>query len=250
MIEHVRKTLTTEETLEGAKTYLDICRTPLTLPCLAVGEKRTFCDLLRGLRFTIVGRFKRGLTQDFLKDRIFEMEGVVYEKENAENIMKSHSNILNIYVIVKDERDLINATGDKHQLEAMRTKLKLHRHCTASELSTDAESREDEKCSTKKKLSPAALACKRFASVGFMFITVEYGLEMMKSNVILDPEKYIIRPGLLINPMKINDMRPLLMDQIDDNKSIANTSAIVALKRYRNGLVKHNKTPADDRLLL
>ena len=73
---------------------------------------------------------------------------------------------------------------------------------------------------------------------------------MMKSNVILDPEKYVIRPGLLINPMKINDMRPLLIDQIDDNKSIANTSCIVALKNYRNGLVKQNKTPADDRLLL
>ena len=73
---------------------------------------------------------------------------------------------------------------------------------------------------------------------------------MMKSNVILDPGKYIIRPGHLINPMKINDMRPILMDQIDDNKSIANTSAIVALKRNRNGLVKHNKTPADYRLLL
>ena len=78
MIEHVRKTLTTEETLEGAKTYLDICRNPLALSCLAVGEKRKLCDLLRGLRFKIVGRFKRGLTQDFLKDRISEMEGVVY----------------------------------------------------------------------------------------------------------------------------------------------------------------------------
>ena len=83
-----------------------------------------------------------------------------------------------------------------------------------------------------------------------MFITVEYVLKMMKSNVILDPEKYIIRHGLMINPMKINDMRPLLMDQIDGNKSIANTSAIEALKRYRNGPVKHNKTSADDRLLL
>ena len=161
VIEHVKETFTTEETLEGAKTYLDICRTPMALPCLAVGEKREFCDLLRGLRFTIVDRFKRGLTQDFLKDRISEMGGVVYEKGNAENIMESHSNILNFYVIVKDEEDLINATGDKYQLEAMRTKLKLLRHCTASELSTDAESREDEKCSTKMKLSPAALACKR-----------------------------------------------------------------------------------------
>ena len=83
-----------------------------------------------------------------------------------------------------------------------------------------------------------------------MFITVENVLETMKSNVILDPENYIIRPGLLINPLKLNDMRPLLMDQIDDDKSLANTSAIVALKRYRNSLVKQNKTPADARLLL
>ena len=141
----MRKTLTTEETLEGAKTYLDICRGLLAVPCLAVGETREFCDLLRGSRFTIVGRFKRGLTQDFLKDRISEMGGVVYEKENAKNLMKSHSNILNFHVIVKDEENLNNATGDKYQLEAMRTKLKLHRHCSASELSTDAESRENEK---------------------------------------------------------------------------------------------------------
>ena len=54
--------------------------------------------------------------------------------------------------------------------------------------------------------------------------------------------------GLLINRMKINDMRLLLMDQIDDNKSIENTSAIVALKKIRNALVKLNKFRADDRL--
>ena len=130
----------------------------------------------------------------------------------------------------------------------MRTKLKLHRHCTASELSTDAESREDEKL--KEKMKDKVVSCsfglQKICVGGFMFITVEYVLEMMKSNVILDHEKYIIRPGLLINPMKINDMRQLLMDQVDDNKLIA----IVALKRYRNSLVKHNKTPADDRLLL
>ena len=113
----------------------------------------------------------------------------------------------------------------------MRTKLKLHRHCSTSKSSTDAECRKNKKFSTKKKLSPAALACKRSASGGLMFITNEYVLKMMKSTVILDPEKYIIRPGLLINPMKINDMRPLLMDQIDDNKSIENTSAIVKLKK-------------------
>ena len=99
-------------------------------------------------------------------------------------------------------------------------------------------------------MSPAALACKRFASGGFLFITVEYVLKMVESNVILDPEKHIMRPELLIHPMKLNDMRPLLMNQIDDNKSIANTSAIVALKRNRNGFVKHNRTPADDRLYL
>ena len=66
----------------------------------------------------------------------------------------------------------------------------------------------------------------------------------------LDPENYIISPGLLVNPMKIYVMLPLLMDQIDHNNTIANTSAIAALKRYRNGLVKHNKTPADERFLL
>ena len=165
VIEHVRKPTTAEETLEGAKTYLDICIAPLAVPCLAVGETIEFCDLLRGIRFTIVGRFKRGLTQDFLKDRIPEMREVVYEKENTENLMKSHSNTLSFYVIVKNEEEFINATGDKHQLKAMRTKLKLHRHCSASELSTDAESRENAKFSTKKKLSPAALSCKRFASV-------------------------------------------------------------------------------------
>ena len=32
VIEHVRKTIATEEALAGAKTYLDICRVPLTLP--------------------------------------------------------------------------------------------------------------------------------------------------------------------------------------------------------------------------
>ena len=162
--------------------------------------------------------------------------------------MKSHSNILNFYVIVKDEEDFINGTGDRHQLEAKRSKLKLHRHFSASQLSTDARSRENETVFRKKVVS-SSFSLQKVCVGGFMFITVEYVLEMMKSTVILDPEEYIIRPWLLINPMKSNDMRPLLMDQIDDNKSISNTSAIVALKRYRNDIVKHYKTPADDRLL-
>ena len=167
VIEHVRKTLTTEETLEGAKIYLDICRAPLAVPCLAVGETREFCDLLRGLRFTTVGRFKRGLTQDFLKDRNSEMGGVVYEKENTETLMKSHSNILNFYIIVKDEEDLINATGNKHQLEAVRAKLKLHRHCSASELSTDAESRENLKNSNKKEVVSSSFGLQKICVGGF-----------------------------------------------------------------------------------
>ena len=245
VIEHVRKTIATEEALAGAKTYLDICRVPLTLPRLAVGEKREFRDLLRGLRFLIAGCFtkftigpKKKLTQGILKDYILDMGGVVYDKEKAETLMRSHSNILNFYVVIKDEEDLVNATGDTQQIEAMRTKLKLHRHSSASELTTDAESKEFKRHPTKRKLSPAALTCKKFASGGFKFITVEYVLEMMESAVILDPENFIIPPGRLTTRMKVNDMRPLFRQQIDVNNSIANMSAISALKRYRNGEVK------------
>ena len=187
VIEHVRKTLTTEETLEGVKTYLDICRAPLAVLCLAVGETREFCDLLRGLRFTMVDRFKRGLTQDFLEDKNSEMGGVVYEKENAENLMKSLSNILNFYVIVKDEENLINATGEKHQLKAMGTKLKLHRHCSANELSTVKMKILQQKRSYLQQLWPA----KDLRRGGLMLITVDYVLKMKKSTVFLDPEIYI-----------------------------------------------------------
>ena len=60
--EHVRKTFTTEEAIEGAKTFLEFFKAPLVVLGLAKGENRVFCDLLKGLRFTIAGRLERRLT--------------------------------------------------------------------------------------------------------------------------------------------------------------------------------------------
>ena len=148
----VKTTFPTEETLEGedaeTMTWQKICSAPLELPRLAVGESREFGDLMRGLRFLIVGYFnkitedKKNLTQDILKGYIRDMGGFIYDKDQAEVVMRNHSDILNFYVVIQNEEQLINATGDKQEIEDMRMKLNLPPNANqdTTELTTDAES--------------------------------------------------------------------------------------------------------------
>ena len=328
----VKTTFPTEETLEGedaeTMTWQKICSAPLELPRLAVGEPREFGDLMRGLRFLIVGYFnkitvdKKNLTQDILKGYIRDMGGFIYDKDQAEVVMRNHSDILNFYVVIQNEEQLINATGDKQEIEDMRMKLNLPPNANhdTTELTTDAESTsvkrssrgrppkrtvnqdntvtkippnanqdttelitDAESTSIKRssrgrprkrtvnqdntatkippkkrkrtvnqkfnstknstnsnqvnqkgeKLKAAALTCRKFASGGFKFITADYVLKMKKSSVILDPKGFIIEPGRLNKRTIVNDMRPLLMSQIDQSNSTKNMSAIVALKKHR-----------------
>ena len=62
----------------------------------------------------------------------------------------------------------------------------------------------------------------------------------MKKNILIDPEPYIIHPGSKLVVNRVNDKRPLLLDQCSGKTSVENVSAIVALKRYRDGKFKQS----------
>ena len=54
----------------------------------------------------------------------------------------------------------------------------------------------------------------------------------------LDPKDYTIAPGSNFRRARVNDLRPLFLDQISGKKSNENISAVAYLKRYRNGQTK------------
>ena len=112
-------------------------------------------------------------------------------------------------------------------------RMKLNLPPNANQDTTELTTNSNQVNQKGEKLKPAALTCRKFASGGFKFITAHYVLKMKKSSVILDPKGFIIEPGRLNKRTIVNDMRPLLMSQIDENNSTKNMSAIVALKKHR-----------------
>ena len=60
-------------------------------------------------------------------------------------------------------------------------------------------------------------------------------MDVKKVVTLLDPKDYTIAPGSNFRRARVNDMRPLFLDQISGKKSNENISAVAYLKRYRNG---------------
>ena len=79
---------------------------------------------------------------------------------------------------------------------------------------------------------------KRFAAGGFKLIKADFLAKVHEKNILIDPEPYIIHPGSKLVENRVNDKRPLLLDQCSGKTSVGNVSAIVALKRYRDGKFK------------
>ena len=56
----------------------------------------------------------------------------------------------------------------------------------------------------------------------------------MKKSNLFDPEPYVFHPGSNFVENRVNNKRPLFLDQCSGKTSVENVSAIVALKRYRD----------------
>ena len=67
------------------------------------------------------------------------------------------------------------------------------------------------------KLSDTAKICRSFAGSDVTFISLDYISDSRESAVVLDPYKaaYRLLPGSNVKKMNVNDIRPLLLDQIN-----------------------------------
>ena len=67
-------------------------------------------------------------------------------------------------------------------------------------------------------------------------------MDVKKVVTLLDPKDYTIAPGSNFRRARVNDMRPLFLDQISGKKSNENISAVAYLKRYRNGQIDYQNS--------
>ena len=60
-------------------------------------------------------------------------------------------------------------------------------------------------------------------------------MDIKKVVTLLDPKDYSMAPGSNFRQARVNDMKPLFLDEISFKKSNDNISAVAYLNRYRNG---------------
>ena len=98
--------------------YLDICRKGVTLTSLPIGSERK--ELLSGLRFCLLGHLgtvkKQAMTHGIVKELILDLLGLIRDNDQSETLLRTHSQLPNCFVIVKDEKDLIFATGSTDEI--------------------------------------------------------------------------------------------------------------------------------------
>ena len=79
------------------------------------------------MRFTSTGRLGIVdgvlLTKVILIKLINEMGGIFIEQDHADTLMKTHSRLPNCFVLVKDKKDLVNATGYLQEVEEPKKKM-------------------------------------------------------------------------------------------------------------------------------
>ena len=147
------------------------------------------------------------------------MGGFYYTKESAERLMYQHSQIPNFFIVLKDATEQLckgTMTSEDFRGYEMTSKKKKYASTTKPEA-----------------LSSLAIDLRKFAGGDFKFLEVNYILDSLYSDAVLDPLEYQIKPGSKREKIIVNNIRPLLMDQINGKTSKDNVSAIVALKRKR-----------------
>ena len=127
------------------------------------------------------------------------MGGIVLDNDRAGVLMNTHSQLPNCFDIVKDEKDLIIGTGLTDEIKYLKPKPRGR----SSSSTRDGENEPSQHSVVAKP-------------------------------ILIDPEPYVIHPGSELDGNRVNDKRPLLLDQCSGKTSVENVSAIVALKRYRD----------------
>jgi hypothetical protein len=247
-------------------TYLQTCQKPLVYPRIAIGEERRSNELLVGMRFYVIGSFggteaaREGQLcnpkiqpQDMVVVWIEELGGLVHSKSTAQTLLYSHSRTPNCFIIVKDDRDLMLGTtaqddvgrdaiadtetnmSDNNQRRKKKCGISSTTNCS------DNPAGRASAAGKQRKVSAAALNCRKFAGGDFIFLRLDYITDTRKSNIVLDPENYRLMPGEFVRKIIVNDVRPLLLDQCTGNEENNRISSIVALRRHRQGLEKGEK---------
>ena len=204
--------------------YLNICRKEPHGTTIAIGFQE---NPLSGLRFCLLGRLgtwkKHNLTHDMVKQLIINMGGTVLENEQADVLMSTHSQLPNCFVLANDEKDLILGTGSKEEISDMKKPRKRGTSATRE---------------GRNETSQYSKIAKRFAAGGFKFLNIDFVAEVDEKKMLIDPEPYILQPGFKLVENRVNDKRPLFLDQCSEKTLGEGVSAFVALKIYRDGTFK------------
>ena len=206
---------------------LEMWRKEITIPKLAFGVMQNDLAGLRICLLGCLGTWKRqNLTHDNVKQMIKNMGQIVFDNDRAGVLMNTHSHLLNCFVIVKDEKDLIIDTGSTDEINDL-----IPKPSRRSSSSTRGGENEPSKHS---------IVAKRFAAGGFKFIKIDFLAEVYEKSILIDPEPCVIQPGSKMIENRVNEETPLLLDKCSGKTSVENVTANVALKRYRDGKLKQS----------
>lgn len=261
------------------KSYRDICQTPYCTPTINVGKARPRHSLLSGLRFLVTGSYA-GTTavtagaertpsvspQAMVEEWIRELGGVVIQRGAAESLYYHYSRTPNHFIVLKDGEELYRGTMTDAELLDYRAKQARKvppksrrgskktslRPTTADDTASDSSATGSATGAKRKSLSAVAKLCREFAGGQMTFLRMDYIVDSLTSEVVLDPysDQYKLIPGSNVKKRVVKDIRPLLMHQttLDDGVDVNSTatgdriSAISALKSYR----KTRKTQSSD----
>ena len=168
-----------------------------------------------GLDAWVLGK-KQTLTHEIVKQMIIKMGGTVLENEKANVLMSTHSQLPNCFVLVQDEKDLIIGTVSTEELNVVQKP-----RYRGSSTTRDGAI----------KPSQYSKIAKQLAAGGFKFLKIDFVSEVDEKKKLIDPEPYIIQAGSKLVEIRVNDKRPLFLDQCNGKTLGEGVSAIVALKR-------------------
>ena len=228
--------------------YQEICLKPHDVPTIDVGRETS--TPLTGMRFLLVGTFpgdpsqegrrrRPALTgQKILEEWITKMGGKCYTKDAFTTIFKSFSRTPHCFIVMNDSGDLDKGTCTPAELVQRRARRPLNRVVIAdsSDCPTGTENNgADAGQQRLQRLSIYAKICRDFAGGDMTFLKADYITKSLSSTKILDPYLYTMPPGTNVKNKLVNDVRPLLLDQIEgeSGEEGRKTSAVVALKNHR-----------------
>jgi len=215
------------------------------------------------MRFLVIGTFGPAVNtcakeqqpvitaQEMVIQWIRQLGGHIYDKNAGRTLLKKTSQTPNCFIVVKNDTDLMRGTMSVEEqrslaLASRKPSKKNSKHATQLIHATNS-SDNDSDCSTAStggkriRMPETARICREFAVGDMTFIRVEYILDSLKSDTILNPysNEYRLQPGSGVRKANIKDIRPLLLKQISPPiENASSVSAIVSLKRYRKAKIR------------